>query len=137
MPLGQQEWQFSQLPPFARIQPTLPPTHAQPVSNKPVSTSPLSQTQTKQLKPTQILAPLQPVSLPQISTLPEEDELEPDQQEPEPERLLNKRSSICTTKTEPLITGKLCHILEVLCFRIFSFPAINKLLNIYKSYVQK
>ena len=53
------------------------------MSNKPV---PLSQTPTKQLQPTQILAPLQPVSLPPISTLPEEDEPEPEQQEPEPEQ---------------------------------------------------
>ena len=52
-PLGQHEGQCSQLPPFARIQPTLPPTHAQPVNNKPVSSSPLSQTQTKQIQSTQ------------------------------------------------------------------------------------
>ena len=40
----------------------------------------------KQIQPTQILAPPQPVALPTISTLPEEDEPEPEQQEPEPEQ---------------------------------------------------
>ena len=53
---------------------------------KPVSTSPLSQTPTKQHQPTQFLVPLQPVSLPLISNLPEEDEPEPDQQEPAPDQ---------------------------------------------------
>ena len=48
--------------------------------------SPLSQTPIKQLQPTQILAPLKPVSSPPISTLPEKDEPKPEQQELEPEQ---------------------------------------------------
>ena len=46
----------------------------------------LSQTPIKQVQPNQILAPLQPVALPTITTLPEKDEPEPEQQEPEPEK---------------------------------------------------
>ena len=38
------------------------------------------------LQPTQILAPLQPFSLPHISTLPDKDEPEPEQHELKPEQ---------------------------------------------------
>ena len=58
------------------------PTLTQPVSNKPAPSPRLSQPPIKPLQQTQILAPLQPASLPSISTLPEEDEPEPEQQEP-------------------------------------------------------
>ena len=56
------------------------------MNNKPVSTSPLLQKPTKQIQSTPNLTPLQPVYLPRISTLPGEDEPEPDQQEHEPDQ---------------------------------------------------
>ena len=77
------------------LHPTQTWTPTQPVSNKPVPSSPLPQTPVIQIQPNQILAPLQPVTLPTISTLPEEDESEPEpdhldpeqeQQEPEPDK---------------------------------------------------
>ena len=54
--------------------------------HQPVPSSPLSQTPIKLIQPNQILAPLQPVALPTLSTLPEEDEPKPEEQEPEPEQ---------------------------------------------------
>ena len=66
------------------LHPTRTLTPTQP--KEPVPSSPLSQTPIKQLQTTQILAPLQPVTLPTISTLPEEDESKPEQQEPEPDQ---------------------------------------------------
>ena len=79
-PLGQHDCQCSQLPPFSPIQPILPPTHVKSVNNKPVSSSSLPQKPTKQIQSTPRLAPLQPVYLPLIPTLPWEDEPEPEQQ---------------------------------------------------------
>ena len=51
------------------------------MSNKPTPSLPVSQPPIKQFQPTQILAPL-----PSISTLPEEDEPETEQQEPIPDQ---------------------------------------------------
>ena len=84
------------------------------------------------------MAPLQPISLPSISTLLEEDEPETeqqepipdqhepeqehqepesDQQEPEPEQQSDSYRmefyAICTMQTEPLTTEKLRHILNL------------------------
>ena len=75
------------------LHPTRTPSPTQPLSHKPVPSLLLLQTPIKQFQPNQILAPLQPVAFPIISTLPEEDEPEPEeqeleqeQQEPEPEQ---------------------------------------------------
>ena len=73
--------QSTPLGPIQLLHLTRPPTPTQPVPS-----SLFSQTPIKQLQSTQILAPLQPVSSPPISTLPEKDEPEPDQQELEPEQ---------------------------------------------------
>ena len=77
----QNDCQCGQLPHFAQIKITLPPTHAQPITSPPPW-----QTPTKQIQSTPKLAPLQPAYSPPIATLPEENEREPDLQEPEPDQ---------------------------------------------------
>ena len=69
------------LAPIYQLHPTLPRTPRPPVSNKPAPSPPLYQPSIKQLQSTQILAPI-----PSISTLPEEDEPETEQQEPTPDQ---------------------------------------------------
>ena len=72
---------FTPLAPIHQLPPILPRTPRQPVSNEPAPSPPLSQPPIKQLQSTQILAPI-----PSISTLPEEDEPETEQQEPTPDQ---------------------------------------------------